>query len=309
LRPSSRSGIRPFKGGEATGGVEDKVAIVTGAASGIGRATAIALAHEGARVALADIDENGGASVSALVDAAGGVGLFRRTDVASTRDVAALVASTVRRFGRLDILVNNAGVAVEGSVTDISEQDWNRVLDVNLTSMWRGMHFAIPEMLKTGDVLESGPEDWDEVMAVDGRGMFLSCKYAIEEMLKTGGGSIVNTSSVQASIGFVGWAGYAASKGGIDALTRQVAVEYASQNIRVNAVVPGTILTPMNERIVRESPDGAEIEAGWLAMHPVRRLGRPEEVAAAIVWLSSDDSSFVTGECLRVDGGMIVKAG
>jgi NAD(P)-dependent dehydrogenase (short-subunit alcohol dehydrogenase family) len=273
LRPSSRSGIRPFKGGEATGGVEDKVAIVTGAASGIGRATAIGLAHEGARVALADIDENGGASVSALVDAAGGVGLFRRTDVASTRDVAALVASTVRRFGRLDILVNNAGVAVEGSVTDISEQDWNRVLDVNLTSMWRGMHFAIPEMLKTG------------------------------------GGSIVNTSSVQASIGFVGWAGYAASKGGIDALTRQVAVEYASQNIRVNAVVPGTILTPMNERIVRESPDGAEIEAGWLAMHPVRRLGRPEEVAAAIVWLSSDDSSFVTGECLRVDGGMIVKAG
>lgn len=253
------------------GRVDGKVAIVTGAASGIGRATAIALGREGARVALGDVDDDGGSSAAAEVDAAGGVGLFQRTDVSSTDDVRALVRAAVGRFGRVDVLVNNAGVAIGGSVTDLSEEDWNRVLDVNLTSMWRGMHFAIPEMLRTG------------------------------------GGSIVNTSSVQGSVGFVGWAGYAASKGGIDALTRQVAVEYAPMNIRVNAVIPGTILTPMNERIVRESPNGAEIEAGWLAMHPVNRLGRPEEVANAIVWLASDESSFVTGECLRVDGGMIVK--
>jgi NAD(P)-dependent dehydrogenase (short-subunit alcohol dehydrogenase family) len=252
--------------------VDGKVAIVTGAASGIGRATAIALGAEGAMVALADVDADGGSAASADVEGAGGVALFQRTDVASTHDVRELIDATVGRFARLDVLVNNAGVAIPGSVTEISEEDWNRVLDVNLTSMWRGMHFAIPAMLKTG------------------------------------GGSIVNTSSVQGSVGFVGWAGYAASKGGIDALTRQVAVEYAPRNIRVNAVIPGTILTPMNERIVRESPDGAEIEAGWLAMHPVNRLGTPEEVARAIVWLASDDASFVTGECLRVDGGMIVKA-
>jgi NAD(P)-dependent dehydrogenase (short-subunit alcohol dehydrogenase family) len=255
------------------GRVEGKVAIVTGAASGIGRATSIALGREGARVALADIDEDGGSTASADVEAAGGAALFQRTDVGSTTDVRDLVAATVGRFGRLDILVNNAGVAIGGSVTDISEEDWNRVLDVNLTSMWRGMHFAIPEMIEAG------------------------------------GGSIVNTSSVQGSVGFVGWAGYAASKGGIDALTRQAAVEYAPLNIRVNAVIPGTIMTPMNERIVHESLNGAEIEAGWLAMHPVNRLGRPEEVASAMVWLASDESSFVTGECLRVDGGMIIKAG
>jgi NAD(P)-dependent dehydrogenase (short-subunit alcohol dehydrogenase family) len=254
------------------GRVDGKVAIVTGAASGIGRATALALAREGARVALADIDDATGSDASEEIQEGGGVALFQRTDVGSTDDVRELVQATVGRFGRLHILVNNAGVAIGGSVTAISEEDWNRVLNVNLTSMWRGMHFAIPEMLKTG------------------------------------GGSIVNTSSVQGSVGFDGWAGYAASKGGIDALTRQVAVEYAPKNIRVNAVIPGTIMTPMNERIVRESPDGAEIEAGWLAMHPVNRLGTPEEVANAIVWLASDESSFVTGECLRVDGGMIVKA-
>jgi NAD(P)-dependent dehydrogenase (short-subunit alcohol dehydrogenase family) len=254
------------------GRVDGKVAIVTGAASGIGRATAVALAREGARLALADVDEAAGSDASEEIARGGGVGVFRRTDVGVTKDVRELVESTAGRFGRLDILVNNAGVAIGGSVTDISEEDWNTVLNVNLTSMWRGMHFAIPEMLQTG------------------------------------GGAIVNTSSVQGSVGFVGWAGYAASKGGIDALTRQVAVEYAPRGIRVNAVIPGTILTPMNERIVRESPNGAEIEAGWLAMHPVNRLGRAEEVANAIAWLASDEASFVTGETLRVDGGMIVRA-
>jgi NAD(P)-dependent dehydrogenase (short-subunit alcohol dehydrogenase family) len=255
-----------------TGRVDGKVAIVTGAASGIGRAAALALAREGARVALADVDDAGGSEASEEIQRADGVALFQRTDVGSTDDVRELIQAAVGRFGRLDILVNNAGVAIGGGVTEISEDDWNRVLNVNLTSLWRGMRFAIPEMLKTG------------------------------------GGSIVNTSSVQGSVGFVGWAGYAASKGGIDALTRQVAVEFASRNIRVNAVIPGTILTPMNERIVRESPDGAKIEAGWLSMHPVNRLGTPDEVANAIVWLACDEASFVTGECLRVDGGMIVKA-
>jgi NAD(P)-dependent dehydrogenase (short-subunit alcohol dehydrogenase family) len=141
---------------------------------------------------------------------------------------------------------------------------------VNLSSVWRGMHFAIPEMLKSG------------------------------------GGSIINTSSVQSAVGFGGWSGYAASKGGINSLTRQAAVEYAAQGIRVNAILPGTILTPMNERILATSPDAARIEADWLNMHPVGRLGQPSEVAALVVFLASDESSFITGELIRVDGGLVV---
>jgi NAD(P)-dependent dehydrogenase (short-subunit alcohol dehydrogenase family) len=170
-------------------------------------------------------------------------------------------------------MVNNAGVAVPGSAGEMSEEDFQRVIDTNLTGVWRGMRFAIPQMLRQG------------------------------------GGSIVNTSSVQAHVGFVGWAGYAASKGGIDALTRQAAVEYASKGIRVNAIVPGTILTEMNERIMQESDDPERVMSDWVAMHPIRRVGMPDEVAAAIVFLASDESSFVTGELLRVDGGMIVQAG
>jgi NAD(P)-dependent dehydrogenase (short-subunit alcohol dehydrogenase family) len=135
-------------------------------------------------------------------------------------------------------------------------------------------------------------------------------RVAIPRMLSQGGGgSIVNLSSVQARMGFVGWAGYAASKGGIDALTRQAAVEYATAGIRVNAIAPGTIRTEMNEGIMAASPDPDAVMANWVAMHPMGRIGEPEEVAAAIVFLASDDASFVTGELLRVDGGLVVKAG
>jgi NAD(P)-dependent dehydrogenase (short-subunit alcohol dehydrogenase family) len=140
-------------------------------------------------------------------------------------------------------------------------------------------------------------------------GVWRGMRAAIPRMLAQGGGSIVNVSSVQAQVGFLGWAGYAASKGGIDALTRQAAVEYAPSGIRVNAVVPGTIMTGMNEGIMRGSPDPDAVMAGWVAMHPMGRVGQPEEVAAAIVFLASDEASFITGELLRVDGGLIVRAG
>lgn len=252
------------------GRVDGKTAIVTGASAGIGRACAIALAREGARVAVADVDDSGGAETVAAISDAGGQGYYRRTDVGVTGDVRDLISDVVTRWGRLDILVNNAGIAVGGSVTEISEADWDRVMNVNLTGVWRGMHLAIPEMLKTG------------------------------------GGSVISTSSVQSAVGFRGWAGYAAAKGGINSLTRQAAVEYASRGVRVNAILPGTILTPMNERIVAESPDGARIEAEWLSAHPIGRLGRPEEVAALVVFLASDESSFITGELIRVDGGLVV---
>jgi NAD(P)-dependent dehydrogenase (short-subunit alcohol dehydrogenase family) len=255
------------------GRVEGKVAVVTGGASGIGRATAQALAAEGARVGIADVDEAGGERVAARIREAGGDGFFRRTDVRSLAEVEAAVAEAADRHGRLDVLVNNAAVAIGGSAGEMAEQDWAQVLDVNLSGVWRGMRAAIPRMLAQG------------------------------------GGSIVNLSSVQGHVGFVGWAAYAAAKGGIDALTRQAAVEYAPLGIRVNAIVPGTIMTEMNETIMRSSADGDAVMAGWVAMHPIGRIGQPEEVAAAIVFLASDDASFITGESLRVDGGMVVRAG
>jgi NAD(P)-dependent dehydrogenase (short-subunit alcohol dehydrogenase family) len=248
--------------------------VVTGGASGIGRATARALAAEGALVGIADVDEAGAERVAAGIREDGGEAFSRRADVRSLAEVEAVVAEAAGRHGRLDVLVNNAAVAVPGSAGEVAEADWARVLDVNLSGVWRGMRAAIPRMLAQG------------------------------------GGSIVNLSSVQAHVGFVGWAGYAASKGGIDALTRQAAVEYGPAGIRVNAVVPGTIYpTQMNERIMRDADDPAAVMAGWTAMHPVGRTGRPEEVAAAIVFLASDDASFITGEVLRVDGGMVVRAG
>jgi NAD(P)-dependent dehydrogenase (short-subunit alcohol dehydrogenase family) len=255
------------------GRVEGKVAVVTGAASGIGRVTALALAAEGARVGIADVDEGGGEAVAARIREAGGEAFYRRTDVTSLADLEAVIGQAADEHGSLDVLVNNAAVAVAGSVGEMAEEDWARVVDVNLSGVWRGMRAAIPRMAAQGS------------------------------------GSIVNLSSVQAHVGFVGWAGYAAAKGGVDALTRQAAVEYAPRGIRINAVVPGTIATEMNERIMRESPDPAAVLAGWTTMHPMGRVGQPEEVAAAIMFLASEEASFVTGELLRVDGGMIVKAG
>jgi NAD(P)-dependent dehydrogenase (short-subunit alcohol dehydrogenase family) len=255
------------------GRVEGKVAVVTGGASGIGRATARKLAAEGARVGIADVDEAGGERVAAGIRDAGADAFFRRTDVRSLADLEAILDEAADRHGRLDVLVNNAAAPVGGSAGEMAEEDWLRVIDVNLSGVWRGMRAAIPRMLAQG------------------------------------GGSIVNLSSVQAHVGFLGWSGYAASKGGIEALTRQAAVEYARVGIRVNAIVPGTIMTEMNEAIMASSDDGDAVMAGWVAMHPMGRIGQPEEVAAAIVFLASDEASFITGELLRVDGGMIVKAG
>jgi NAD(P)-dependent dehydrogenase (short-subunit alcohol dehydrogenase family) len=252
------------------GRVEGKVVAVTGAATGIGRASAEALASEGAMVLLGDIDESGGHDV---VDGIGDRAAFVRTDVRSSADVQALVHAAVDRHGRLDGIVNNAAVAIPGSAGEMSEDDWREVLDVNLTGVWRGMRAAIPHMLDAG------------------------------------GGSIVNMSSVQSLVGFVGWAGYAASKGGINGLTQQAAVEYASRKIRVNAVIPGTILTEMNEKIMEDSGDPQAQMDAWVAMHPMRRVGMPNEVGDAVAFLISDESSFVTGTLLRVDGGMVVQAG
>jgi NAD(P)-dependent dehydrogenase (short-subunit alcohol dehydrogenase family) len=251
------------------GRVEGKVVAVTGAATGIGRAAAEALAREGARVVLGDVDD-AGTEVAAAI---GGDAVFVHADVRSTSDLEGQVSTAIDRYGRLDGIVNNAALAIPGSAGEMSEDDWRTVIDVNLNGVWRGMRAAIPVMLEQG------------------------------------GGSIVNMSSVQALVGFVGWAGYAASKGGINSLTQQAAVEYAPQGIRVNAIVPGTILTEMNEKIMQESGDPQRQMDEWVAMHPMRRVGTPAEVGDAVVYLISDESSFVTGTLLRVDGGMVIQAG
>jgi NAD(P)-dependent dehydrogenase (short-subunit alcohol dehydrogenase family) len=253
--------------------LENKVAIVTGAGMGIGQASAIALAAAGARVAVADINDQEGQRTVTLIQKAGGEAFYQVADVGRTDDVERLINVTADRFGRLDILVNNVGVALGGAVIETSEEDWNRVININLTSVWRGMKHALPLMIKGG------------------------------------GGSIVNISSVQAVLGFLGYAAYAASKGGIISLTQQAAVEYAPRKIRINALLPGTIMTPLNERLFASIDDPQTLINTWNSMHPLGRFGQPEEVAAAVVFLASDEASFITGECLRVDGGMVVKGG
>jgi NAD(P)-dependent dehydrogenase (short-subunit alcohol dehydrogenase family) len=248
-----------------------RVAIVTGAAMGIGKACALALARSGASVVLVDIDVPAGEAARAEVAAAGASAVFVRADVNSMADIEAAAAAAVAEFGGIDILVNNAARAIGGKVDEIDEATWNEVISTNLTSVWRGMKACVPIMKQRG------------------------------------GGSIVSMSSVQSLTGFSGWAAYAAAKGGINSLTQQAALDLAPHKIRVNAVAPGTIMTPLNERVFREHPDPDALIRTWNEAHPLGRFGQPEEVAEAVLFLASDRASFITGTILRVDGGLMVK--
>jgi NAD(P)-dependent dehydrogenase (short-subunit alcohol dehydrogenase family) len=241
-----------------------KVALVTGGGIGIGRATAIAFANAGAKVVIGNRNAEKGAEVVELIKAAGGDASFARTDVTSEGDIKALVDHTVATYGRLDAAFNNAGV--EGSLSPITEQT---------------------------------DENYSFVMDTNVKGVFLSMKYQIPAMLKNGGGAIVNNSSVAGLIGFPGISIYAASKHAVMGMTKSVALEFATAGIRVNSVNPAVIDTSMAERLAA----GIEVDQDYLnSMHPIGRTGKPEEVAAAVLWLCSDEASFVTGTSLAVDG-------
>lgn len=252
------------------GRLRGKSAVVTGAANGIGRATAERFAKEGARLVVTDLDSErleklrgrlaeDGSEIEAVIG-----------DVSSPENARRMILTAVERYGRIDTLVANAGV------------------------------------IPLQNVVEATPEDWDYVMAVDGRGMFLTCKYAIEEMLKTGGGSIVCLSSISGIAGQRNQSTYGPAKFVASGLAKHLAVEWADKGIRVNAVAPGTIKTERVRRLPEE-PGGVEYLEAIERMHPMGRLGEPEEVAGAILFLASDEASFITGAILPVDGGYLAQ--
>jgi NAD(P)-dependent dehydrogenase (short-subunit alcohol dehydrogenase family) len=245
-----------------------KVALVTGASSGIGRATALAFAHRGARVALAARREDELRALAGEIEAKGGEATFVKTDVSDSGDVERMVAHTAETFGRLDYAVNNAGIEGQfAGIGDLAEDDWDRVLDINL------------------------------------KGTFLSMKYESRAMLKTGnGGAIVNVGSVNSFLGYPTGAAYVASKHGLVGLTSSVSAELAPQGIRVNIVCPGMIETPMHQRIRDLLGDAIYDETLMPQLH-LRRAGRPEEIAAAILFLCSSAASYITGTTLIPDGG------
>jgi len=243
-----------------------KVAIVTGGSSGIGRATAIELARQGAKVVVAARRESEGEETVRQVKATGSDGLFVRTDVTQAAEVEALINQTLEAYGSLNCVFNNAGAGKAAPLVELSEQDWNLELDVNLKAVW------------------------------------LSMKYEIPVMLKSGGGAIVNMASQGGGvIGVPNFASYTAAKGGVVALSRTAAMEYGGQGIRVNSISPGLILTDLLAEVPHDTLQQME------ASVPLKRGGKPEEVAKAVVWLCSDEASYITGHNLVIDGGYTVQ--
>jgi NAD(P)-dependent dehydrogenase (short-subunit alcohol dehydrogenase family) len=252
------------------GRVSGKVALITGGGSGIGRATAIVFGREGAKVVVADYNRAGGEETVRRIKNAGGEASFIEANVAVAKQVETMVAKTIETYGRLDCAFNNAGIEGEmgGNLAECSEENWGRIIAINLT------------------------------------GVFLCMKYEIPQMLKHGGGSIVNTASAAGLIGLPGGTAYVASKHGVAGLTKSAALEYAKSGIRINAVCPGFIRTAMVERVI----DGGSIsEDAMVAAEPIGRIGKPEEIANVVLFLCSDDASFVTGLPMPVDGGYVAQ--
>jgi NAD(P)-dependent dehydrogenase (short-subunit alcohol dehydrogenase family) len=251
--------------------LKDKVSIITGAASGIGKATALVFTGEGAKVMCADVNADGAEAVARQIVDTGGEAASIKVDVSKEAEVQEMIAQTVARWGRLDVLYNNAGIGYGMPVTQVPESEWDRLIDINL------------------------------------KGVFLGCKHAIPEMLKNGGGSIVNTASDAGLVGTAMLSPYCASKGGVVLFTKSIAVEWGAMGIRVNCVCPGVIRTPILDPFLQQAQAlGTTQEEIWERMaraHPVGRVGEPEEVGRAVAFLASDEASFITGVALPVDGG------
>ena len=248
----------------------DKVTIVTGGSSGIGRVSALTFAREGAKVVVTDVDITGGNETVKMIKEAGGEATFVKTDVSKETEVRALVHNAVATYGRLDCAFNNAGIAGTTAPTvECTEKNWDLTININLKGVW------------------------------------LCMKYEIPEMVKHGGGAIVNTSSIAGLVGVENRPAYVASKHGIAGLTRAAAIEYSNVNVRINAVCPGVIRTPLMERLFVEQ--GPKYEEMRISQHPIGRLGTSNEVAEAVMWLLSDAASFVTGLVMAVDGGFTAK--
>jgi len=248
--------------------LEAKVALVTGGATGIGRATALVFAREGANVVVADLAVEGAQETVRRIKEAGGAALFVQCDVSKAPDVEELIKKTVDTYGRLDCAFNNAGVGPTGTTAECTEAEWDTTININLKGVW------------------------------------LCLKYEILQMLRQGGGVIVNTASAGGLIGTPGLAAYTASKHGVVGLTKTAALEYVQSGIRVNAVCPGSVLTPMLEQGLAANPAMRDL---ILSKHPIGRFGKPEEIAEAAVWLCSDAASFVTGVAFPVDGGAVAQ--
>lgn len=249
------------------GRLENKSAVITGAANGIGFAIAQAMSSEGAAVVMGDINDEDGQAAAKTIQDTGGNATYAHCDVSSIDEVAALVANAISRHGKLDILVNNAAVAIGGMpIHDMTTEQWDRLIAVNLSSVFYG------------------------------------CKAALPHMIEAGKGSIINLASAQGHVGLDGWTAYAGAKGAIMSMTRQMAVEFGAKGIRVNSISPGTIETPMNKQVIADL--GEHLSDTWVKMHPIGRIGLPEEVAEAAIYLASDLAGFTTGIDLKVDGGL-----
>jgi NAD(P)-dependent dehydrogenase (short-subunit alcohol dehydrogenase family) len=250
--------------------VINKVVVITGAGSGIGQATALLFAQKGAKVAVVDLDKAASAKTVNMIKDDGGDACEVLADVSRASDAHRMVETVMDAFGRIDVLVNNAGVFTEGNVVDTAEEDWNRILGVNLS------------------------------------GVFFCMKYCIPEMIKGGGGVVVNISSEAGLVGIGNQVAYNVSKTGVIALTKSAALDFAGDNIRVNCLCPGRALTPLVKEIIRTSQDPEATRRLLSEDRPMKRMGKPEEIAAGILFLASDEVAYATGTVLSIDGGYTI---